>query len=57
MSDLTLQDLIRLEEPNLDNIKFRITRHVMKGRGWDGFDDLIRLLVNEIWILEKRDDH
>ena len=42
MSDLTLQDLIRLEEPNVENIKFRITRHVMKGRGWDGFDDLIR---------------
>ena len=42
MSDLTLQDLIRLEEPNVDNIKFRIARHVMKGRGWDGFDELIR---------------
>ena len=42
MSDLTLKDLISLEEPNLDSIKFRITRHVMKGRGWDGFDDLIR---------------
>ena len=28
MSDLTLQDLIRLEEPNVDNIKFRIARHV-----------------------------
>ena len=42
MSDLTLQDLIRLEEPNVDNIKFRIARHVMKGRGWEGFDDLIR---------------
>ena len=42
MSELKLHDLIRLEEPNLDNIKFRITRHVMKGRGWDGFDDLIR---------------
>jgi len=42
MAELTLKDLIRLEEPNLDNIKFRIARHVMKGRGWDGFDDLIR---------------
>ena len=30
MSDLTLQDLIRLEEPNVDNIKLRIARHVMK---------------------------
>ncbi len=42
MPDLALQDLIRLEEPNVEKIKFRITRHVMKGRGWDGFDDLIR---------------
>ena len=42
MSELTLKDLIKLEEPNLDNIKFKIARHVMKGRGWAGFDDLIR---------------
>jgi len=34
MSDLTLEDLLRLEEPNLENIKFRVVRHVMKGRGW-----------------------
>ena len=31
-----------LEEPNITNIKIRIARHVMKGRGWEGFDDLIR---------------
>jgi len=42
MADLILKDLIGLEEPNLDNIKFRITRHVMRGQGWVGFDDLIR---------------
>ena len=42
MSELTLKDLIRLEEPNVDNLKIRIARHVMKGRGWEGFDDLIR---------------
>ena len=42
MKDLTLKDLIKLEKPNLDNINFRISRHIMKGRGWDGFDDLIR---------------
>ena len=42
MSDLTLKDLIRLEEPNVDNLKIKIARHVMKGRGWEGFDDLIR---------------
>ena len=42
MSDLTLQDLIRLEEPNVDSLRIKATRHVMKGRGWDGFDDLIR---------------
>ena len=42
MSDLTLQDLIRLEEPNFDSLRIKATRHVMKGRGWDGFDDLIR---------------
>ena len=33
---------MRLEEPNITNIKIRIARHVMKGRGWEGFDDLIR---------------
>lgn len=42
MSDLTLKDLISLEEPNFSNIKFRISRHKMEGRGWKGFDDLIR---------------
>ena len=42
MADLTLKDLIRLEEPNVDNLKIKIARHVMKGRGWEGFDDLIR---------------
>ena len=42
MSDLTLKDLIRLEEPNIDSLRIKATRHVMKGRGWDGFDDLIR---------------
>lgn len=42
MSDLSLQDLIRIYEPNVENIKFRIARHVMKGRGWEGFDELIR---------------
>lgn len=42
MSDLTLKDLLRLEEPNVDNLRIKSTRHVMKGRGWDGFDDLIR---------------
>ena len=42
MSDLTLKDLIKLEEPNIDSLRIKATRHVMKGRGWDGFDDLIR---------------
>jgi len=42
MSDLTLKDLIRLEEPRVDSLKIKIARHVMKGRGWEGFDDLIR---------------
>ena len=42
MPELTLKDLMRLEEPNITNIKIRIARHVMKGRGWEGFDDLIR---------------
>ncbi|MFL2692388.1 MAG: GIY-YIG nuclease family protein [Gammaproteobacteria bacterium] len=42
MSEITLKDLIQLEEPEYQNIKFRIARHVMKGKGWDGFDDLIR---------------
>ncbi|MDG2159264.1 MAG: GIY-YIG nuclease family protein [Gammaproteobacteria bacterium] len=42
MSQLILKDLIRLEEPDLDKFKIRVARHVMKGRGWDGFDDLIR---------------
>ena len=42
MAELTLKDLIQLEEPDHQNIKFRIARHVMKGKGWDGFDDLIR---------------
>ena len=42
MTELTLKDLIRIEEPNVDNIKFRIARHIMKGLGWIGFDDLIR---------------
>ena len=42
MSDLTLRDLIRLEEPNVDSLRIKATRHVMKGRGWDGFDHLIR---------------
>ncbi len=42
MSDLTLKHLLRLEEPNVDNLRIKSTRHVMKGRGWDGFDDLIR---------------
>ena len=30
MADLTLKDLIRLEEPNVDNLKIKIARHVMK---------------------------
>ena len=42
MRDLTLEDLIRLEEPNFGDIGFRVARHVMKGRGWEGFDNLIR---------------
>ena len=42
MPELTLKDLMRLEEPNINDIKIRIARHVMKGRGWEGFDDLIR---------------
>lgn len=42
MPELTLKDLMSLEEPNITNIKIRIARHVMKGRGWEGFDDLIR---------------
>ena len=54
MSDLTLQDLIRLEEPNVDNIKFRIARHVMKGRGWDGFDELIRFDDDLLTIFAKK---
>ena len=28
MADLTLKDLIRLEEPNVDNLKIKIARHV-----------------------------
>ena len=42
MKELTLKQLIQIEEPNLNNIKFRIARHVMKGRGWEGFDEMIR---------------
>jgi hypothetical protein len=34
MIDLTLKDLIRLEEPNVNNLRIKSTRHVMKGRGW-----------------------
>ena len=52
MSDLKLQDLIRSEEPNIDNIKFRIARHVMKGSGWDGFDELIRFDDDLLTIFE-----
>ncbi|MDB4195274.1 hypothetical protein N9803_06540 [Gammaproteobacteria bacterium] len=39
MAELTLKDLIRLEEPNVDNLKIKIARHVMKGRGWEGHAD------------------
>ena len=42
MPHLKLEDLIKLESPTLDLSKIRIARHIMKGRGWDGFDDLIR---------------
>ena len=42
MPDLTLKDLIKLEEPKVDDIKIKVARHIMKGKGWEGFDDLIR---------------
>ena len=42
MKDLTLRNLISLEEPNHQEIRFRISRHTMKGQGWRGFDDIIR---------------
>ena len=34
MSELTLKDLISLEEPAVEQINFRVVRHIMKGRGW-----------------------
>ena len=42
MSELTLKDLISLEEPAVKQKSFRVVRHIMKGHGWEGFDDLIR---------------
>ena len=42
MSELTLKDLIILEEPAVEQQSFRVVRHIMKGRGWQGFDDLLR---------------
>ena len=42
MSELSLEQLIKLELPNYKEHKFRISRHVMSGRGWEGFDELIR---------------
>ena len=42
MQELSLEDLIKLELPDYKNLSFRISRHVMSGRGWEGFDDLIR---------------
>ena len=42
MPELTLKDLIKLEEPKVDDIKIKVARHIMKGKGWEGFDDLIR---------------
>ena len=40
--ELSLEDLIKLELPEYKNFSFRISRHVMSGQGWEGFDDLIR---------------
>ena len=42
MSELTLKDLIGIEEPAVEQKSFRVARHIMKGHGWDGFDDMIR---------------
>ena len=42
MSELTLKDLISLEEPAVKQKSFRVVRHIMKGHGWEGFDDMIR---------------
>ena len=42
MTELTLKDLIKLEEPSSDSINFRIVRHKMNQKGWEDFDNLIR---------------
>ena len=42
MSELTLKDLIGIEEPAVEQKSFRVVRHIMKGHGWGGFDDMIR---------------
>ncbi|MDA8926340.1 GIY-YIG nuclease family protein [Gammaproteobacteria bacterium] len=42
MTELTLKDLIKLEEPSLDSINFKIVRHKMNQKGWEDFDNLIR---------------
>tara|TARA_A200000113_G_scaffold188384_1_gene176126 strand:+ start:172 stop:1869 length:1698 start_codon:yes stop_codon:yes gene_type:complete len=44
MPDLSLQYLIRIYEPNVENIKFRIVRHVVKGRGLKNYLSILLLL-------------
>lgn len=42
MSELTLKDLIKIEDLNYDDLSFKIVRHKMNQKGWEEFDNLIR---------------
>ena len=42
MPELTLQDLIKIEGPNYENLSFKVVRHKMNQKGWEDFDNLIR---------------
>ncbi len=41
-SDLTLEQLIHLENPDYKNLRFKVVRHKMNRKGWESFDNLIR---------------
>jgi len=43
MKDLNLEQLIRLENPEYKNLKFKIVRHKINRKGWESFDNLIRV--------------